>query len=164
MNSQQRPLTSRAGELLAVLADRAESVATAESLTAGLLCAALTDVPGASSVVRGGLIVYATDLKRSLAGVDDDLLAEHGPVHPAVARQLAHGARSRCDAVWGVGLTGVAGPAAQGDSAAGTVHIGVAGPGIVTCRSLHLPGERSEVRQYAVHAAIEALLEHVAGS
>ena len=164
MNSQQRSPTSTAGELLAVLADRAETVATAESLTAGLLCATLTDVPGASSVVRGGLIVYATDLKCSLAGVDDALLAEHGPVHPAVARQLAQGARSRCEAVWGVGLTGVAGPGAQGDSAAGTVHIGVAGPGMVTSRSLHLPGERSEVREHTAHAAIEVLLEHVAGA
>lgn len=151
-----------AGELLTALADRAETLATAESLTAGLLCATLTDVAGSSAVVRGGLIVYATDLKESLAGVNGDLLAKHGPVHPAVAESLAHGARTRCAAVWGLGLTGVAGPSAQGGSPAGTVHLGVAGPGVTTSRTLQLPGERSEIRANTVRAAIELLLEHVA--
>lgn len=156
--------STAAGELLIALADRAETVATAESLTAGLLCATLTDVPGASAVVRGGLIVYATELKQSLGGVDADLLAEHGPVHPAVAESLAHGVRTRCAAVWGVGLTGVAGPSGQGGSAVGTVHIGLAGPGVVTSRTLHLPGERSQIREGAVRAAIELLLDYVAES
>src|SRR5699024_2393742 len=150
MATNDEPRSSAAGELLAALADRAETIATAESLTAGMLCATLTDIPGASAVVRGGLVVYATDLKHSLAGVDEALLQRHGPVHPAVARELADGARNRCDAVWGVGLTGVAGPAAQGDSAAGTVHIGVAGPGTGTGRTLRLPGDRADVRKNTV--------------
>lgn len=153
-----------AGELLTALADRAQSIATAESLTGGLLCATLTDVPGASAVVRGGLIVYATDLKQSLAGVDGDLLTAHGPVHPAVAESLAQGARGRCDAVWGIGVTGVAGPAEQDGNPAGTVYIGVAGPGVSTSRTRHLPGDRDRVRQATVRVAIELLLEHVADS
>src|SRR5690606_17574795 len=108
---------------------RGQTVATAESLTAGLLCAVLTEVPGASAVVRGGLVVYATDLKAGLAGVDRQLLAERGAVDPEVARQLAAGARERCGADWGVGLTGVAGPDPQDGVAPGTVHTGLAGPG-----------------------------------
>lgn len=149
------------GEVIAALARRAETVATAESLTAGLLCATLTEVPGASAVVRGGLIVYATELKERLAGVDAALLAEHGPVHPAVAVSLAQGARTRCESSWGVGLTGVAGPSPQGDVAAGTVHLGLVGPDVRARRTLHLPGDRAEIRHGTVAAALELLLEHV---
>ncbi|MCC5698600.1 CinA family protein, partial [Klebsiella pneumoniae] len=116
-------------DVLEQLRQRGQTVATAESLTAGLLCAVLTEVPGASAVVRGGLVVYATDLKAGLAGVDRQLLAERGAVDPEVARQLAAGARERCGADWGVGLTGVAGPDPQDGVAPGTVHIGIAGPG-----------------------------------
>ncbi|GAB3906185.1 hypothetical protein GCM10029964_102560 [Kibdelosporangium lantanae] len=89
--------------VVAALRAREETVATAESLTAGLVTAALTSVPGASRVVRGGLVVYATDLKWGLAGVDPDLLAERGAVDPDVAAQLATGARDRCGATWGSG-------------------------------------------------------------
>lgn len=154
-----------ADEVIAALVQRGETVATAESLTAGLLCATLTEVPGASAVVRGGLIVYATELKERLAGVDAAVLAEHGPVHPAVAESLARGARIRCEASWGIGLTGVAGPSAQGDVAAGTVYIGLAGPGVelsrTLSRTLWLSGDRAEVRRGTVRAALELLLEHV---
>src|SRR5699024_6373024 len=113
-------------DVLALLRTRSATVATAESLTAGLVTAALTDVPGSSEVVRGGLVVYATDLKAWLADVDQAVLAERGPVDPAVARMLAMGAQFRCGADWGIGLTGVAGPAAQDGVAPGTMHIGVA--------------------------------------
>ena len=107
--------------LVAALTARGETVAAAESLTAGLVCATLARVPGASAVLRGGLVVYATELKASLAGVSSELLAEHGAVHPEVAAQLAEGARDRCGATWGLGLTGVAGPSAQDGVAPGTV-------------------------------------------
>src|SRR3954447_22237457 len=92
------------------LLDRAETVAAAESLTAGLFCATLASVPGASATLRGGVVVYATDLKRALAGVPADVLAAHGPVSPETAAALADGVRGRCGATWGIGLTGVAGP------------------------------------------------------
>lgn len=104
------------------------TVATAESLTGGLLAAALTSIPGSSAVVRGGLVVYATDLKHTLAGVDAHLLAEHGPVHPDVAAALAAGARDRCAADIGVGLTGVAGPDPQNGVLPGTWYVAVTGP------------------------------------
>ena len=115
--------------LLAGFARRGLTIATAESLTGGLLTAVLTEVPGSSAVVRGGLVVYATDLKHQLAGVDADLLAERGPVDPRVAAELAAGARRVCGSDVGVGLTGVAGPDPQNGIGVGTWFCAVAGPG-----------------------------------
>lgn len=141
--------------VIAALRERGETVATAESLTAGLVAAALTEVPGASAVVRGGLVVYATDLKDRLAGVDPDLLAEHGAVHPDVATQLAVGASRRCEADWGIGLTGVAGPDPQDGVAPGTVHLGFSGPRGAQVRSVVFGGDRHAVRAAAVRVAVE---------
>src|SRR5688572_16713046 len=114
-----------AAEVVAALQARGETLAVAESLTGGLLAATLVDVPGASRVFRGGFVAYATELKATLAGVSPELLAEHGPVHPDVAVQLAAGARSRCAADWGLGTTGVAGPDPQDGVPVGTVFVAV---------------------------------------
>lgn len=148
-------------EIVAALTRRGETVATAESLTAGLVCATLADVPGASLALRGGLVVYATDLKAELAGVDPALLAEHGAVHPEVAAQLAEGARVRCGATWGLGLTGVAGPDPQDGVTPGTVHVGLAGDGVREVRTLRFEGGRGAVRQSSVRAALELLGEQL---
>ncbi|CAL9365881.1 Putative competence-damage inducible protein [Actinosynnema sp. ALI-1.44] len=148
-------------DVVAALKARGETVATAESLTAGLVAAEITTVPGASAVLRGGLVVYATDLKASLAGVDAALLAEHGAVHPEVARQLAEGARTRCGATWGLGLTGVAGPDPQDGVEAGTVHIGLSGPSGSAVETITVGGDRHEVRHASVIAALDLLEEHL---
>lgn len=144
-------------DLVARLRRLGQTVATAESLTAGLVAAELTSVPGSSAVLRGGLIVYATELKAELAGVDRQLLAEHGAVHPDVAAQLAEGARERCGATWGLGLTGVAGPDPQDGVEPGTVYIAVAGPPGVEVRRLGLSGDRQDVRTGSVAAVLELL-------
>jgi nicotinamide-nucleotide amidase len=151
-----------AGQLVAALIRRGETVATAESLTGGLVCATLTEVPGSSAAVRGGLIVYATELKAELAGVDRTLLAERGAVRPEVAAQLAEGARRRCGADWGLGLTGVAGPDPQDGVTPGTVHVGVAGPGVAEVRTLRFEGNRNAVRLASVREAFDLLGEHLA--
>ncbi|WP_173124717.1 CinA family protein [Kibdelosporangium persicum] len=143
--------------MIAGLRDRHETVATAESLTAGLLTAVLTTVPGSSAVVRGGFVVYATDLKWGLAGVDPDLLAARGAVDPDVAGQLAAGARDRCAATWGIGLTGVAGPDPQDGVAPGTVHLGLAGPTGVNVATITVAGDRHEVRAASVREAVDLL-------
>ncbi|WP_158843065.1 CinA family protein [Saccharothrix deserti] len=150
-----------AADVVRALKERGETVATAESLTAGLVTAELTDVPGSSAVVRGGLVVYATDLKHTLAGVDATLLAEHGAVHPEVARQLAEGARERCGATWGLGLTGVAGPDPQDGVAPGTVHIGLSGPSGSFVETLTLGGDRHEVRVRSTSAVLDLLRSHL---
>src|SRR5690348_8426115 len=110
--------------LIRRLTDLGETVAVAESLTGGLLAATIVAVPGASFAFRGGLVVYATDLKASLAGVPLDLLEIRGPVDPDVAIWLAQGARERCRADWGLATTGVAGPEPQHGVAVGTVYLG----------------------------------------
>ncbi len=150
--------------IVAHLVSRGETLAVAESLTGGLLSATIVDVAGASAVFRGGLIVYATDLKASLAGVDSRLLAEHGPVHPDVARQLADGVRVRCQATWGLATTGVAGPTSQDGIAVGTVFLGLAGPGITESRKLLLDGGRSAIRRKSVDEALAWLDGHLRGT
>ena len=95
------------------LGRRGESVGCAESPTAGLGVARLVETPGASAVVRGGVVAYATELKASLLGVDASLLAARGAVDPEVARQMAIGAQRVLGADWGLATTGVAGPDPQ---------------------------------------------------
>lgn len=148
-----------AAAVLTELTRRGRTLATAESLTAGLLCATLTEVPGASAVIRGGLIVYATDLKATLAGVDRDLLDRHGAVHPEVAAQLASGAAHACDADYGLGLTGVAGPDPQDGVSPGTVYVGLATPERTTSRKHQLAGDRQAIRAGAVTVALTQLAE-----
>ena len=143
-------------DLLGRLVARGETLATAESLTGGLLAATIVDVPGASAVFRGGLVVYATDLKATLAGVPLDLLNERGPVDADVAAALAVGARERCDATWGMATTGVAGPTAQDGVAVGTVYIAVSGPSSAG-QALRLNGDRPAIRAGAVRAVIALL-------
>jgi nicotinamide-nucleotide amidase len=148
-----------AGDALTLLRGRGETLAVAESLTGGLLAATIVDVPGASLAFRGGLVVYATELKATLAGVPPELLAAHGPVHPDVAAALAGGARQRCAADWGLATTGVAGPEPQGGQPVGTVYLGLAGPdGRGEVRRLGLAGSRAEIRRAAVAAALELLV------
>ena len=134
------------------------TVAVAESLTGGLLCAALTEPAGASTTVRGGLVVYATDLKATLAGVDAALLAQRGAVDAEVALALARGARTRLGATFGVGVTGVAGPDLQDGKAVGTVFAAVAGPDGEVVREHRLAGGRTAIREAAVQACLDLLL------
>jgi nicotinamide-nucleotide amidase len=151
-----------AAELVAALRARGQTLATAESLTGGLLAATLVEVPGVSAVFRGGLIPYATELKAALLGVDEELLARLGPVAAEVAAALAEGARRRCDADWGLGTTGVAGPDPQDGHAPGTVFIGVAGAAGATVRALHLSGGRAQIRGATVAEALALLAEQLA--
>jgi nicotinamide-nucleotide amidase len=146
----------RAAEILEALAAREETLAVAESLTGGLLAATLVDIPGASRVFRGGLVVYATDLKASLAGVSADLLATAGAVHPDTAAALARGARTRCGADWGVATTGVAGPDPLDGVPVGTAFVAVSG-GVSAVRRLELSGSRAAIRAGTVAAALDLL-------
>lgn len=148
-------------ELVSALNAAGQTVATAESLTAGLLAATVAGVPGASAVLRGGVIVYATDLKSRLACVDDALLRADGPVAASTAEQLAVGAREQCRADWGVGLTGVAGPDSQDGHPVGTVYLGLAGPRHSEVVRLKLHGDRWTIRLGAVHSAVRELLRCV---
>lgn len=150
---------SEAPQLLALLRERGWSLAVAESLTGGALAAEIVSVAGASEVFRGGVVSYATEIKHTLLGVDAELLAEHGPVHPEVALQMAEGAL-RAMSIGGVpadvaiATTGIAGPASPDGQPVGTVHIAVVGPGIRVTRHHVFPGERADVRRRSVDEAL----------
>ena len=148
--------------LVLELAKREQTLAVAESLTGGLLCSTLVDVPGVSKVLRGGVVVYATDLKTVLAGVPEDLLSERGAVDPDVAIALARGVRERCRADWGLATTGVAGPDPQDGVAVGTVFVAVADAEDALVRRLALSGDREAIRTGAVAAGLD-LLAHRLG-
>lgn len=158
-----------AAQVVAVLRERGLTVATAESLTGGLLGASLTDVPGASAVYRGGLIVYATALKATLAGVSDETLAADGPVAATTAAELARGAARTCGADWGLATTGVAGPEPQDGHPVGQVFVAVAGAVSrvdhedrpVRVRELALSGDRPAIRAQTVEAVLGLLLDAV---
>jgi nicotinamide-nucleotide amidase len=149
------------GTLVRALIERRETVAVVESLTGGLLAATLVTVPGVGAVFRGGLVVYATDLKATLAGVPEELLDERGPVDPDVAAALARGGRERCRADWGLSTTGVAGPDPQNGVPVGTVYVAVSGP-TSEVRKLTLASDRATIRAAAVEAALALLAEHLA--
>lgn len=155
-----------AAELIAALTERGLSIAVAESLTGGALTAELVRIPGASLVLRGGVVAYQTELKHSLLGVDAALLTEHGAVHPEVAAQMALGARSRLTvdglaADIGVATTGVAGPEPQDGQPVGTVHLGFAIGDRLETESLQLAGDRDQIRAATVTAAIEGILRRL---
>lgn len=143
--------------LHAHLRARGATVAVAESLTGGLLTGALTEPAGASTVLRGGLVVYATDLKATLAGVDEGLLSARGAVDPEVAEQLASGVRDRLGATFGLAVTGVAGPDQQDGRPVGTVYGAVAGPDGTVVQEFRLAGDRSRIRAAAVTACLDLL-------
>jgi nicotinamide-nucleotide amidase len=147
-----------AQQAVGLLTARAETVAVAESLTGGLVTAALTSVPGSSAVVLGGVVAYATKLKAQLLGVPEDLLAEHGPVYPDVAEAMARGARTRLGATYGLATTGVAGPGPADGQAAGTVFVAAFGPGLEAVRALRLTGGRSAIRAASVAAVLSLLV------
>ena len=127
-------------------------------MTGGLLTSALVDVPGASVVLRGGVVAYATDLKASLLGVDQRLLDTEGAVHPEVALAMAAGVRERLGATYGVATTGVAGPDPQDGYPPGTVYVAVSAHdrgGLSTAG--RLGGGRDDVRATAVLVGLELL-------
>ena len=141
----------------ALLLSRGATVAAAESLTGGLLGAALSEQPGASATFRGSVVAYATDLKAGLLGVDAGLLGREGAVHPDVALQMARGVRRALGATWGVATTGVAGPDRQDGRPVGTVHVAVCGPGPEEVASPLLGGDRARVRRLSVLVALDLL-------
>lgn len=149
---------THAADLLAALGARGWTVAVAESLTGGLLASALVDVPGASAFVRGGVVAYATDVKRDVLGVDPALLDSVGAVDEAVASQMAAGVRRLLRADVGIATTGVAGPEPQDGRPVGAVCIAVTTPQGGTATSFLLEGDRAQIRAAAVEKALTTAL------
>jgi nicotinamide-nucleotide amidase len=135
-----------------------DTLAVAESCTGGMLAKQLTDIPGSSACFVGGVVSYSNDVKRSFLGVSEALIKKHGAVSGPVAAAMASGVRARMGSAWGVGITGIAGPA--GGTRAkpvGLVYLGLAGPGVRKTLDLHLRGSRDAIRQRTVLAALDML-------
>lgn len=135
-----------------------QTVAVAESLTGGLLCATIVDVPGASDVLRGAVVAYAADVKSGVLGVDPDLVNRVGTVDAEVAAAMAQGVAQLLGATWGLATTGVAGPEPSEGKPVGTVHVAVVGPAGVVNTELLLQGDRRAIREQTVDAVLSLLV------
>ena len=153
------PVGVPVGVIVGELRRRELTLACAESLTAGLLTARIADVPGASAVLRGGVVAYATGLKAELLGVSAELLAAQGAVSAATAAAMAAGVRTRLGADVGLALTGVAGPEPQEGHPPGIVYVALDAPALggPAGRALQLAGGRADVRRAAVDGSLDLL-------
>lgn len=150
-------LQDRVGSLLRQLG---YTLATAESLTGGLVGAQITSVPGASDYYLGGIISYATDIKNSLLGVSSDILSSHGAVSEETAAAMAIGVKDRFEASVGLSTTGVAGPTMQEGKPIGTLCVSISEPfGVHTKRFNGPDSSRALVRDWATSEALEYLVE-----
>ncbi len=144
--------------VLRLLRAAGQTVASAESATAGAVAARLGRVPGASDALIGGVVVYATRTKQDVLGVDAEVLARHGSVSAEVTEALAVAARARFATDWGLAVTGVAGPASQGDLPVGTAFWALAGPdGASEVHGRRIPGDREQVIARIGTAALDLL-------
>ena len=141
-----------------------ETVATAESCTAGLVSAALTQVPGASDFFWGGIVVYAADAKIDLAGLDPELLAQYGTVSLATTEALAAAIRDRSMATYGVAVTGWAGPLTGPREVVGRIFGAVADRHAVVSRRWQFDGDRDTIRVAAVAAVLNLLRQELVES
>ena len=137
---------------------RNATVAVAESCTGGLLAERITSISGSSRYFLGGAVVYSNQLKTELAGVPTDMILRHGAVSREVAAALAEGIRYRCESTFGVGITGVAGPAGgTPDKPVGLVFHAIAGDSGTEVVQRNFPGDRKRIRRFASTMALDML-------
>lgn len=151
-----------AAQAVAEAISRGITVASAESLTAGMITAVLADTPGASGMLQGGIVSYQNTVKADVLGVPRELLDAVGSVDGQVAAAMAAGARRVCGADIGVATTGVAGPEPHDGQPVGTVFIGIATAAGAAAHAYTFDGNRPEIRGLACAAALERLLEALA--
>ena len=144
--------------IVSELTKRGESIGVAESITGGHLSGALIDIAGASNIFAGGIVAYSNLLKISDLKVSPELLDEFGAVSIEVAQAMALGAKDKFAATWGLSTTGVAGPGPHNGREAGTVWIGIAGPGVLTSINPVISSDlnRNQVRSESVAGALMA--------
>ncbi|ACM57150.1 CinA family protein [Halorubrum lacusprofundi] len=163
---ESEPIEKTLGDLLT---ERGETLATAESLTGGLVGSRVTEVPGASAYFDRGFVTYAYDAKRELLGVSRESLDAEGAVSAAVAEQMAAGARDHADTTWAVATTGIAGPdGGTAEKPVGLVYVGVAyaapwgtEASFVRTERVVLNGDRGAVKRKAVDTALDALVRTI---
>lgn len=150
--------------VLRLLLGQGRTIATAESCTAGLLSARITELPGASAAFLGGVAAYANEVKTELLGVDPTLITTQGAVSDPVACAMAEGVRARLGADFGVGITGIAGPdGGTAEKPVGTVFVVLATAERTFVRSLNLGADRARVRQMATNHALDMVRRVLTG-
>lgn len=147
------PTRAHANTVVAYLEDRGETVAVAESLTAGGLGHALTFTPGASKVFMGGIIAYTNEVKINILGIDAAMIDQYSVVSEEVANAMADAVREKFGTTWGIATTGIAGPGDHQGISEGTVWISIRGP-INQTVQLQLDSGREAVRTGAISSAI----------
>lgn len=151
--------TWNAQDIVTRLSERRLTIATAESLTAGMLSSAIADIAGASAVLQGGVVAYNNSIKHRILGVSADILAARGAVDAETAKQMAAGVQQRFHADLGISTTGVAGPDPSEGKAVGIVFIALATPTATVAKLLRFDGTRQHIRE----ATVAASLQFVAG-
>ncbi len=157
-------MSQTAEDLLASLAQEHLTIAVAESLTGGMISAELTSVPGASKVVRGAVVSYATETKSTVLGVNLHTIEELGVVSAEVALQMAVGVKDLLSSDIALGATGVAGPDSQDGVTVGTVFIACVSPTESVVEEFHLQGNRAEIRRQSVKFALEMAQKMISSS
>jgi nicotinamide-nucleotide amidase len=147
------PIRAHANTVVAALKERGETVAVAESITAGGLGHALTYTPGASAVFLGGIIAYSNEVKSEFLGVDPTLIEDFSVVSEEVANAMAEGVRKKFGTTWGIATTGIAGPGDYQGVPEGTVWVAIRGP-INQSIQLQLDSGREAIRTGAISSAI----------
>lgn len=151
-----------AGRWLSVVG---KTLGIAESCTGGLLCSRLTDVPGSSAYVQGGVVVYSYEAKERLLGVSHETLTTCGAVSREVAIEMARGARQVLNADLGIGITGIAGPGGgMPGKPVGLVFIALSCPELERCERFVWSGDRRANKQQSVDAALRMIVRHVTGN
>lgn len=150
-------------DILSILKEKGLTLSTAESCTGGLIAKMITDIPGASSVFKGGVCAYANEAKERVLSVSSEYLKSYGAVSEPVALQMARGAKRVFKTDTAIATTGIAGPASDNTSKpVGLVYIAIALPrGRYIIRELHLKGTRDEIRNETAREAIKLLAEMI---
>ena len=148
-----------AQDVVKQLTQRRLTVATAESLTAGMLSSVIAAIPGASAVLQGGIVAYNNTVKHRLLGVSADTLAARGAVDSDTAKQMATGVRDRLDADIGIATTGVAGPEPSEGKAVGIVFIALSTVDDTVAKLLRFDGTRQHIREATVAASLQLVAE-----
>ena len=153
-------LATVSAELVRVFLEKQQTFGTAESLTGGMIAAAVAGVPGASAVLMGGVVSYDPRVKHELLGVPQQVIDTVGVVSEPCARQMAEGARQSLKVDVAVSATGIAGPGGgTEETPVGTVFIGVAGKDGTRVDECHFAGDRQSVREQAAAYALQMALE-----
>jgi nicotinamide-nucleotide amidase len=145
--------SSMVKELIRTLSQNNETLATAESITAGGLSAAITSIEGASQIFLGAIVAYCNDAKTQVLDIDQELIAKHTVYSQEVAVAMARGAREKFGSTWAIATTGVAGPGPSDGVPSGTVWVAIEGL-VAHSLELSLEGDRESVRNATVATAI----------